>query len=663
MKSILARTHCVQQDLTEKILFSNDKEYLAKVKYLPNGSIVGISNLNLIWYGNPTEKKWNNINAFYKSTLLETYSNFIATAGFKYIGIYEFNPILGSISIVHHQSIMTSIIRSFKFLSQNEFLICDESGICMLCEWDKTQIKIISEFQIPTKKERWITAALRYDKFLVVGDRSGHLHLFENVADGQVTLCHTLKHVHGNLGCTSLIYSKNCFISAGHDGTIKEIDIHCDTMPPELRIRLTHKTPITWIDKIESNLVAGFNENHFMIWNMEKLDTVEKIECGGGHRYWDLYINGDQCEFVYIRNKRIFRTTLAWSNIIMFKNLPISNWHTKSCNIVKCLATTSGDLLISGGDDNCLKFSRIKKNGYLEHINDMILHISSVKTVYTVELTKKKWLIFSAGGRAQICLTAVELLDDDRIHLSECTQFMLNLSDQERRRQGTSNVIDFDPETRFMSLIVFNNTEDIVCGCSDGLIRHFKFDGNRRIEFVSAVQYGKCILNVHYFYCGREIILLTMATDGKICFWSWSQFSKDTQVKPFFVLHHHDSGIQAFDLMKSNEGHFYLATGGDDQSVVLTIFNIDEQQLKVHIKQTHDFKHSHTAQVNGVRFCPRSFCLYSTGVDQTVFHLNLNTFVSNKFCESCVADIKGINVMEKELLVYGYGVQLLKVNK
>lgn len=226
---------------------------------------------------------------------------------------------------------------------------------------------------------------------------------------------------------------------------------------------------------------------------------------------------------------------------------------------------------------------------------------------------------------------------------------MLNYSDIQRKRLGKSQLIDFDPEIRFMSL---SCTEDfhIFTGCSDGYIRHFYFDRIKmEIQLIDFRFYGKCILHVHYMHYDDEKYLLTMATDGHICFWR-IQGNTFNDTEPFHRLQHHSSGINSFDLLFVHN-RFLIATGGDDQSTVISYFHLKNQSVEG--IETIRLNY-HTAQVNGMKFASDGSCLYTISLDQIVFRIELQTFTPHKHGVSTIADAKGLHLIpNNKILIYG----------
>lgn len=679
--------------------FDGTSGNFTKIRVMQNyGLIIGLTCHNKLYYQHidhdARDRKWCIIDQHNTTTqkisLLETCGNLVATASFQTVTILQWNAKKYLLEKFYCDNLSKNFIRSLKFVGSNEFIVCDDAGNCRFISVTEDLVLNSSavEFTLPVCKERWITAALKTKQNLLVSDRCGNLHLYDIEEEpASIEYRHTLKNVHGYMGCNTisleehLSFENKAFAStSGHDGTIKMIKIDNDNHT--LKIALTQKIPILWSDKIirlpndaTDRFVAGFNAKHFVFWHKNTYFLYE-YECGGGHRFWDLYIDFNEhvCHFYYLRHKKIYKVKFFIPNHELQPppfHIDKLNWHTKPCNTVQCILTSGNDLLfISGGDDNLVKFNMLV-NGKCDlssamqfpmHLNDMTSHISNVTTIFAIkqnDVKNESFLIFSAGGRAQICVTQIQIskLYASLIIEEQCN-FMLRGDLMTRRRLDKEQNVIFDPETKFTSMIAYGTY--LMVGCSDGYLRQFTYSDNK-ITFIGATFYGRCILHVDHFEWRSHAYLLTMATDGKICFWSLKNFSEKSL--PVFELKHHDSGINSYDLMISYENDkMFIATGGDDQAIVISelmLDKVDESSLISKVN-TRRFAYEHTAQVNGVKFAPLSFYLYTYSVDQVILRIDLTTFAVQKVAESCISDAKGLQLINQDkILVYGCGAEIV----
>lgn len=627
----------------------------------------------------------------YKITVLEAHGSLVATAGYQYFTIYQFKN--GQFRKVYHNKPPlkdeSPLLRSLEFITETEFVICDARGNGCICTIDENfNIEKVQHFEMPPSKERWLTTAARFQNYLVIGDRHGNMHLFE-IGDNLI-LKHTLRHVHGNLGCKTIFQlttspNRFQFETAGHQSKVKTLCINDNTK--ELELKATHDIPVKWCDKavrLDSNqnyLLAGFNERHFIACHQDNSYRFE-IDCGGGHRAWDLYIDAktSRAHLFFVRSKlmQCGQFDLHDSRVHPF-SIYNKNWHTWPCNAMRVIRLNAKRFVIaSGGDDNLLKFNEIHMNNELEkrpmnlrlqHNFDMVRHISNIRSVFALKLADQDpsndgmWLIFSAGGRAQICVTELKI-HQNAVQFHEIGDFMLRSSDLDRKRKKHTQIIYFDPETRFMSSIAYHRPNDIclIVGCSDGFIRSFKYT-NGTISLDQSLFYGRCILNVYHFQYANRNYLISMSTDGVLVFWSLDDFSDESM--PIFKHQHHDSGINSFDIIISEKLHeMIVATGGDDQAIVISTLNLQpcEKNLEISLSHIQKFPDNHTAQVNGVKFSADKKYLYSISVDQTVLEIDLSSYSIRQTAYSCVSDAKGLQILnEDNILIYGCGMQVINL--
>lgn len=372
------------------------------------------------------------------------------------------------------------------------------------------------------------------------------------------------------------------------------------------------------------------------------------------------------------------------------------------------------DLIVSGGDDNLLKFHVLRHAGAtppaaaatLTFLANVGTHVSSIKTLAierpaAASRNPNAWRIISAGGRAQICITDVEFPPEYCGQLTD-RRFQVHQRAVCCRQKGTRNTnhvsaVEGDApttaaaaghtDTRIMSVATFDGCTGFVAGCSTGLLRTFTYrdeDDGGRLTVDSTAEYGRCILKVLVIASAdrRRTVVVTAATDGRVCLWLASHESEAWHLAtlPFAHMAHHQSGVQSMDWMRSADPHhFQLVTGGDDQSVVVSRFGMqlpddDDDDPHVSDVRTQSLAARHSAQVNGVRFGSDGRRLYTTGVDQTVWLWQPDEQSAWRpqrlVGRTAVADVKGVQVCSERapdaadrVLVFGYGVQMLDATR
>uniref|UniRef100_A0A182N9V6 tRNA (34-2'-O)-methyltransferase regulator WDR6 n=1 Tax=Anopheles dirus TaxID=7168 RepID=A0A182N9V6_9DIPT len=664
-------------------------EHLAKIRFITFGSMVAVTNQNrvmIIEQSGTITNSFESVDKF-KCSIIEVGQSYLYLAGGCSIQVYDTatNPSTHlvrsiGISFLHNafhcegnEDGLEGAIRSVNFCARSKTVaICDASGRSIV--FDEAFENILSYHRIPSSAERWLTSfATLNDELLLMADRSGHLYLLDRA---MVNPVFKLANVHGKLGITSIITEERnlyatkgyFFKTTGHDGRICELFMNITSKTLEM---LTFsKSIVGWIDRTmvgdTNTFFLGFNDSHFFMVDAGN-ETYTQFDCGGGHRCWDFYYdeNSSTFTYVFIQHKRLKRVRFtpqpnAGSELM----LPRFNWHTRACNALLVVPRHDSHLLLSGGEDNILRINVLQNGEMLEQPRRHLFnHISSIKTVIAKKrLENDSLLMISAGGRAQICVASLDL---NIFSIKQECEYMLLATDAERSRWKANRRSTFDPETKFMCA-AFLATDRIVFGCSDGFIRIFQLSANNglfTLTLENETFYGRCILKVVSAEVAGTSLFITVATDGYLCFWDVSYPNE-----PIYRYRHQSSGVNAIDLNQVGGGNIIVATGGDDQSVAVSLFDVkksEEGKLQIRADSTLFDKYLHTAQVTGLKLLDDDKMI-SVGVDQRVYITSFANFTKlaiESETNTCVADVKGISFLQDdgEIVVYGCGIEIMSL--
>ena len=633
-----------------------------KLKYLENGALVVIDSKMEV-HVQPRHKSLIPVH-LHKTALkyvaMEVFINRLFLVSKNSIVILDYSEELQTMNFITEldlqeilpSSINLDFLRSIHPLSLNEVFVSDKSGKCFVV--DVNLRKITNQFRIPQGSEPWTTSVLKVDDFWLIGDRLGNLFLYNNDDNiNSSSPVQKLWKLHGKLGVTSIKENADGFIkTTGNDGTVKTLFLNSSTNPPTIEIHRCERTSVNWIEKVCNwngrEYLLGFNDNYFAVYHNRQI--VYEHKCGGRHRHWDVSLIDTKGKviFTYIQKKQLNFVEFLLNDFEFEADDVI--WHTKDCNAIEM--ALNDNLMISGGEDTMMKLTNIKIVDGETKFNDIAIvnsHISSIKTFATFK-DDEDLLIFSAGGRAQIVVTRLIKMK----HAKEEVNYMLNNSTQ----NGNSQDSTLDPETRFTSICYNEALRNLFVACSDGFIRIFKFSKDEENSFVLKIIvehfYGKCILKIAIL----EDFILTMATDGNICFWHHDELLQN--LKLIEKLKHNQSGINCFDIFKCNDGAFLLGTSGDDAGVFITKVSIDNEE--VNFRETFFTNETHIAQVTGLKFASQNV-LYTTSIDQTICKLEIQhktiKIVDKKF--TCISDVKGFAFLKQShVVVFGAGLEVLE---
>uniref|UniRef100_A0A182W3K2 tRNA (34-2'-O)-methyltransferase regulator WDR6 n=1 Tax=Anopheles minimus TaxID=112268 RepID=A0A182W3K2_9DIPT len=662
-------------------------EHLAKIKFLTNGFMVAVTNHNrvMVVENNGTIAHTLDVQEDFKYSLIEIGESTIYLAGGCRIIVYEFSDkdranLVRSTTVSFLQKTFICVnggpdtkegtIRSLNFCARSKNVaICDASGRCIVLD-SKLEV-IVSQHRIPHSTERWLTSFLVLNgELCLMADRSGHLYLFDKSRTDPVF---KLTNVHGKLGITSItIEEKEVQLSdgynlqtTGHDGRICELFVN--TFAKTLELLTFTKSTIGWIDRKMARSLhtfyLGFNDTHFLMVDHTN-EIYIQFDCGGGHRCWDFHYDehSESFAYVFIQHKRLKKVQYTMQNNIGSElMLPRFNWHTRACNVLQVARRGDTYLMFSGGEDNILRINVLSKGHIVEEPRKHLFnHISSIKTI-TIKhrIGDDTLLVISAGGRAQICVASVDLKS---FRIKQEYEYMLLATDSDRTRWKTNRQSTFDPETKFMCATLLSN-DWIVFGCSDGFVRIYQLSshvGQISLSLISETFYGRCILKIINFDVDGRSIFVTMATDGLLSFWDVSNPNE-----PFYRHRHHSSGVNAVDVKQVDLGKFVFATGGDDQSVTVSLLQITNLVGKLHVQVLEQLceKYLHTAQVTGLKLLDDQRMI-SAGVDQRVYVTKFSHYdklVVERTTNTCIADLKGLSLLQddNELILYGCGIEIM----
>ncbi|XP_037816762.1 WD repeat-containing protein 6 [Lucilia sericata] len=643
-------------------------EYIAKIKFLNAKHLIGVTNQNNLMTSIHKGEEWLNwekvpITVNFKCTVMEVFENRIAICGYKRLIILECQENSGEFILLHDEELLKSVIRSFVFFSKQQYLLCDDQGNCLIFE-DSLNNK--QTLELPKCKEPWLTTAvkLQQQQYIVISNRQGNLLLYQLLQEtNNYDLKQIIKHPHGNLGATNLHCLQETLNSAlirstGHDGALNIFSI--DLINATMQTCSRQIIPVSWVEYIEKcyndlDLYLGFNDNHFVAWCKE-FDFLLQLPCGGGHRCWHFMINSKdfKISLAFIKNKRVRFYEMPLLNKEL-TTLPLAKrWHIAPCNIMEILPKTShsSQIVVTAGDDNLLKVHTFNPLNGLKESKELHNHISNIRALKLLPLNDNEFLIFSGGGRAQLCVSKVNC---SSYHINELINYTLKPDSSNKTNDKEYN---FDPETRLMALDVksVNKEEyEIYVGCSDGFIRHLKLNlKTMETQLQTQYFYGKCILQLKYL-ADLDLIIVA-ATDGLLKFYD-SKISKCCH-----QLQHHSSGINGLAVLyNSSNNCLKILSGGDDQAVSYTELSVKNLDFVI-LNEFHK-PYLHTAQVCASALSSCGLYGFTSGVDQMLHKLDLKTGEVVDSFYSCVADIKGVALADSDVcLLYGCGLQIYAFN-
>ncbi|KAG6453939.1 hypothetical protein O3G_MSEX008412 [Manduca sexta] len=579
-------------------------------------------------------------------------------------------------------------ILSMHWAGNRHLVLCSEDGNINVLAYNNNT-ELYASFSLPACKERWLTSAAVDMKanIFVLGDRCGNINVY---VKGKRDPIKTFIKVHGRYGPTSITIKNNHVVTTGRDGAIKYF--HVDSISNQFNYMNRKDLEFPWVEKFldkDDNLICGFQERVFVVYNMRDSCKVLEVACGGGHRSWDaqrcIIKTKDKFEpiiqLVYVKNSDINLQTY-FLNKLMSRNL-IKGSHSKEINCLKVYKDSQDNtksFYISGGEDTTLRISSadIRHDMNITFRDEVVFkHLSSVRTLKLVPTIPNGLLVISGGGRAQINIKNVQFIknaDEIEVESQELVEYLVKGTDKERKgNQSWKNcTVDFDPETRIMDIDVIKDNEDlfIFAGCSDAVLRIFSF--NNTFKTITESKYHKtCILKTHCFRFLDKDILATATTRGNVAFWLIDDLHSKDNWEPFFIVKTRESGVNSI-ATKVFDNNILLATGGDDNSILLHFLKPNQGELtSLAIESTWSSSNYHSSQITGILIVED--LLLSTSIDQriTLFKWNIENGIDCEYktqMYSNVADIQGMDVLDVssdsiKVCVFGKGLEVVSIPK
>ncbi len=504
--------------------------------------------------------------------------------------------------ILHDLKLFAGKVFSLHILNDLEALVCGPKG--QLNVLNLRHAEVTTKLVLPkTGDQHWPSCAclMTEEEFVLVGDRSGYLFVFDRRAQSIVTKVRA--HGRHGVGDLRLLPSTSVIQTMGRDGMINLYECKDGELREVNRNRMGD---LSWgekflqLDKEDDSLLLGFHSINFVVHSQRHHKTLVKIPCGGGHRQWTFVMAEDRksAKFAFIKDKRIYMA----EKISLFKESRViraGGLHSKTICALRHFALDRRNFLATGGEDATIKLWEIF-SGEDDHILERKLmttlrsHISSVKCLKTVSARDNNdaVLLVSAGGRAQLKVWRVCLLqsvceqgNDHPLIVRELASHMLKGSDKRRKKAWRDIGIVHDAEVRYTDLAILLRDDDetsleVFVGCSDGVLRVFlpRSSDSRTANCLDIVEesqpVGHCFLRVEAVENNHDVDIVTGGTDGILR--AWTRQKRNLEL--LWQIQTNLCGINAVASIDLGYGGGAFVTGDDGGSLV--IYDDDTGKLR-----------------------------------------------------------------------------------
>jgi WD40 repeat protein len=348
-------------------------------------------------------------------------------------------------------------------------------------------------------------------------------------------------------------------------------------------------------------IVYGFKSSYFYIYNESKQYEIAYENCGGAHRLWKLFRNGDGFEFFYIRDGILSIRSIPVPKVPDLLTEGTHGREIRDISIRETRDSKDRTLYVTGAEDTTLKISSADlATGDIRNHWTIRKHTSGLQKVKFLS----DELIASSSAREEFFIW--KICEEFQYPLISLIGSLNPSSDNPDLRISDNpdlRIMDFDHQFIYKAEEAAGVLLSLVY--SDSSIKLFYFDLETK-EFSPVVSgYYKtcCLWDVKLFLQDDQVLLLTGATDGFLTLWNISEeipfklvdsklqfvegFNHSKLSSPQSNISVHQNGIKSFEVISEKE-KFLVATGSDDNGLAVSAFKLSSDNTYVPEILTHE---------------------------------------------------------------------------
>ncbi|SMN22552.1 similar to Saccharomyces cerevisiae YPL183C RTT10 Cytoplasmic protein with a role in regulation of Ty1 transposition [Maudiozyma saulgeensis] len=380
-------------------------------------------------------------------------------------------------------------------------------------------------------------------------------------------------------------------------------------------------------------ITYGFKSSLFYMFNEKNGYEIASQVCGGAHRQWKLCSLGENVGFmlVYIKASELFLRKIYTSDIPETLEDAIHGREIRDISILPRRITDkydpqNGYLFVTGSEDTTIKLCKYDpKDGAITNYWTERKHVSGLQRLSFIN----DKLMVSCSAREELFLWELN------------TEFKSNPYMTIRQSLPT---LTTHPDLRIMDFdVLFNGSSNnfiISTVYSDSSIKmwYYNYDSNQYQKIWENRYQTCCILNTSFVQLEDQLFLLIAATDGFLSLYNLTnelsfiknlnnsiELNEDqiklvqSNKKPQLSLSVHKSGIKTMDVNVTSDNILQVFTGGDDNSIGMTIFKqSDDKKNNFNGKTTSMIENAASSTVTSCQLFNNATNLITTSVDQRV---------------------------------------------
>lgn len=516
--------------------------------------------------------------------------------------------------------------------SDNTFLLTFESpNPCdsfKVIRFDINTLDIKVEYNFK-KPDNFVSSCLEvFDNFVLVGSRFSTIAIFDltkaSSDDYNATL---IKRVNPGDTMTSIKFvetkdNKQLFSVTNRDGYYNFITLLLSDSN-EIKHEIIHSNKFikgslegAYYNTAKEYITYGFKSSLFYMYNEQNGYEIVSQVCGGAHRQWDLSPLSDT-------DKESFMLVFVQSSQLHFRRIYkplvpetlVNGLHGREIRDLSIcpIARSNGDhLCVTGSEDTSIRLNSVNvSTGIIKTHWSERKHVSGLQKLRFIN----DKLMISCSAKEELFLWAIN------------DQFQ---SDPYINVKQTLPISSDNPDLRIMDFDVkFINQDDFILNTvySDSAVKVWYYEKRlNTFKLLLSMRYKTCcIFNTALVDFQGSNYLVLAPTDGYLAIYNITNIitsggsdAEQTNLTPELSIRIHQSGIKCMDNYITEKSQWKIFTGGDDNGVGVSVFEIDSDTKKlVHVK--HDvIPDVVSSTVTSCQVFNQGKKLLTTSVDQIV---------------------------------------------
>ncbi|VUC29677.1 unnamed protein product [Clonostachys rosea] len=495
---------------------------------------------------------------------------------------------------------------------------------------------LLGQVEVSGLDPKFVTAsASTIGQFLMIGSRHGWMSVLAPVGNGYQSVCDIPPRSPDAI-CAIVALPRSqdsqdrvSFLTTGRDGKFRIYEIvHTESVT---NLELLHESSPPFGPMIEGAwftdgpqpelILYGFRSKCFVVWNETRREERASVDCGGAHRSFS-FLPGrsdrDPFFFTFTKTSTLF---LYYQRRPMYAALK-TGIHGREVRTM----TSAYGLTATGAEDTTIRIWEHPEYGtddakQMKCLTLIKAHQGGIQRLAWSPLNSATDSgqvdshLFSSAGSTEFFVWRIRSLRGGYSQLGVTCEGIFDETDVDKDLR----IMDFSVQPRQDGIFI------ITMAFSNSFLSTYVFDKLDGFKVLARGAYtGACLTQVQPLTSlegiieasENEMAVLTASTDGHIVTWKIRQV--ENQQTKQWVLNNvtkvHQNSIKCLALVPASEGQFYVVTGGDDNSLGVSMLSRDIYQPVFR----HVCRRAHAAAINGlaVKRVGESLVVFTASNDQ-----------------------------------------------